>query len=102
MNAGFGIWIARAACIALAFVVVGCDSSAEKREAECRLGAAQTCLDLGLDYDYGHGVPSDHAKAKELVERACRMGNAEGCRVAGDMARFSGPDAAGAIVAPDR
>jgi len=43
-------------------------------------GSAAATFDLGKMYENGRGVPRDPAKARELYERAARMGNAEARR----------------------
>ena len=49
----------------------------------CDAKNAKSCLNLGVDYASGTGVPKDPKKAFELFEKACDAKNAQGCNNAG-------------------
>ena len=44
------------------------------------MGYASGCNNLGLLYYQGQGVRQSSTKAKELLGKACDMGNANGCK----------------------
>jgi hypothetical protein len=46
----------------------------------CDMGNMNGCNNLGLMYEYGHGVRQDNEKAIELYKKACDSDNAKGCR----------------------
>ncbi|MEL7130490.1 MAG: tetratricopeptide repeat protein, partial [Pseudomonadota bacterium] len=48
-------------------------------EYSCQLGEAQSCVSAGLAYKQGYGVRADRAKALQFQERACDLGNLDGC-----------------------
>lgn len=45
----------------------------------CEFGSGLACNDLGNDYIDGKGVEADPKKGRELQEKACSLGDAEGC-----------------------
>ncbi len=52
---------------------------AAKYDKECMKNNAESCYKLGFLYASGDGVKQDNAKAKELYQKACDGGSAEGC-----------------------
>ena len=68
-------------------------------EAGCEAGAGLGCVNLGLMYRKGDGLPKDVQKATELFRKACQLELGAGCRLLGE-AYSSGqgtdPDARGA------
>ena len=39
----------------------------------------ESCVDLGVAYNYGKGVPQSKIKANELYQKGCKMGSKRGC-----------------------
>jgi hypothetical protein len=51
----------------------------EKYEKQCNAGDLQWCMNLGVMYENGHGVPPDSARAKSIYEKACAGGHGDSC-----------------------
>lgn len=51
----------------------------ESDQADCDAGKAPACMRLAAAYDSGRGVPADEARSQALFERACELGDYEGC-----------------------
>lgn len=56
----------------------------ERRQA-CEGGDGDACNSLGVDFNYGRGVPRDEAAAAALYGKACEAGSAVGCNNLGGM-----------------
>ncbi len=68
--------------------------------ARCDAGDARGCSSLAMLYEDGRGVPADGAKALELLDRACELGRALSCSLAGyRAAELSEPERAGLFFA---
>jgi len=52
-------------------------------QRSCDAGRAADCLELGRRYQYGHGVPTDAARAATLYDKACTGNDAEACMMLG-------------------
>lgn len=48
-------------------------------EVSCGAGDLQWCLNLGVLYESGYGVPADAAKAHEIYMEACDAGHGDSC-----------------------
>jgi len=48
--------------------------------AQCEQGQSEACVVAGYMYRDGKGTPTDKARAKELVEKACSMGYSWACK----------------------
>src|SRR5689334_1512994 len=53
--------------------------SADDDQAACDSGEAKACMRLAAAYDSGLGVGADDEKSRALFERACKLGDYEGC-----------------------
>lgn len=53
--------------------------SAASDQSECDAGKAPACMRLAAAYDSGQGVAPDEARSQALFERACELGDYEGC-----------------------
>jgi TPR repeat protein len=53
--------------------------SAEGDQAGCDAGNTKACMRLAAAYDSGLGVAADDEKTQALFDRACRLGDYEGC-----------------------
>jgi TPR repeat protein len=72
-----------------AALVAGCSSrvhgpyeagqSPGRDQAGCDGGDTKACMRLAAAYDSGAGVPPDDEKSRSLFERACKLGDYEGC-----------------------
>jgi uncharacterized protein len=70
-------------------LVLGCGSrvngpyeaghSAEGDEKSCDSGDTKACMRLAAAYDSGSGVSADDEKSRNSFERACKLGDYEGC-----------------------
>ena len=40
----------------------------------CKGGDAESCVNLGILYQSGEGMPRDEAKPAELFDKACELG----------------------------
>ncbi len=49
-------------------------------KSECNSGKTESCVTLAKMYEEGKEVPQERARAAELYEKACRDGNADGCK----------------------
>ena len=52
---------------------------------ECDAGSSDRCRRMGVSYEFSKGVDADLVHATELYEKACAMGDSEGCISAGRM-----------------
>jgi TPR repeat protein len=52
-------------------------------EAACRQGVAEACVNLGMDYESGAGMPVDLERALALYDVGCDAGVGAGCVNAG-------------------
>jgi TPR repeat protein len=57
-------------------------------EAECESGNDDRCRRLGVNYEFGHGVEVDGARATALYEKSCGLNDGAGCLSAGRMHEF--------------
>lgn len=48
-------------------------------ERACQLGQADACLQFGLMYAHGNGLPRDRIRSYELYQQACTMGSVVAC-----------------------
>src|SRR6188768_2975447 len=53
--------------------------SAEGDQAACDDGKAKACMRLAAAYDSGLGVAADDEQSRALFDRACKLGDYEGC-----------------------
>lgn len=53
--------------------------SLEGDEKSCDSGDTKACMRLAAAYDSGSGVSADDEKSRNLFERACKLGDYEGC-----------------------
>ena len=51
--------------------------------AQCNLGHPQSCTELGLQNDWGTGVPVNHVLANAFYRKACAAQHATGCWILG-------------------
>ena len=76
-----------ASVIAIANALGTCDDLA-LCDRECDAGSSDRCRRLGVNYEFGHGVDVNGARATVLYEQSCRMKNTDGCVAAGRMYEF--------------
>jgi TPR repeat protein len=53
--------------------------------ARCDRGDAESCYNLGVQYDDGEGLAVDRSKAAPLYQKACDANEGDGCERLGDM-----------------
>lgn len=53
--------------------------SPESDQRDCDAGKAPACMRLAAAYDSGLGLAPDEARSQTLFERACELGDYEGC-----------------------
>lgn len=61
--------------------------------ASCNARDATSCTTLGTMYERGHMVAADPAKAGEMFEKGCDLGDPVGCYNAGKQSASSGQEA---------
>src|SRR5580698_3895065 len=54
-------------------------------DAACKGGDTAACVDLGIDYERGRGVPADPARAVPLYRQGCDAKVAAGCSNLGQL-----------------
>lgn len=83
-------------CVALAGLAPGAESfehREQRRLAECEEGNTESCIEQGFQDEYGFGPMQDLNRAVALYERACELGNPDGClRIRMLAKRFEGGD----------
>jgi TPR repeat protein len=66
----------------------GCDERADTLEAcrsACKRGSVPACINVGISYELGNGVPKDERAARAIVEPACASGYAYACSRLGEI-----------------
>ena len=67
--------------LGLSFLTPALSSASDLQniQQKCSAGDGNSCLDLGVMYYSGDGVPGDLRKAGELFEKSCNLGIGLGC-----------------------
>ena len=63
-------------------------SDAKSHEMACNDGVIFSCSLLGSLYQWGDGIPQDHAKAVSYYEKACDGGSSYSCLMLGSIYEY--------------
>lgn len=62
-----------------------CGPDRASLDEQCAAGAADRCHELGTAKIHGRGGPTDRKGGRFAIERACELGRADACAMAGEL-----------------